>query len=100
MQTTPLKQTSTPFGFALLLAGLVPPLVLLVTPSRGNGFYFTMLSCTGVAEMAALVVGLRHWPRPGGKILTLAAGALLLALAAFVILVFALIESAERGAPM
>ena len=100
MQTTPLKQTSTPLGFALLLAGLVPPLILVAGQSHGNAFQFAMLGCTAAAETAAFVFGLRNWPKPAGKILTLAAGALLLALVAFVSLVLLLLYGAESGHPM
>jgi hypothetical protein len=62
--------------------------------------FFVGVSVVAVSLLACLVYGANRWQRTGVKIVTLTAGVLLVSLAAWVVFVLFLAESARRGAPM
>ena len=83
----------------MLPAGMIAPLLLLVVP-HGNGLYFTTLACAAVVWVGALILGVKNRQGRAGKVLAIGAGALLLGLCAFLLLVLALVWGADHGAPM
>lgn len=94
------ETTRAKIGIVLLIAGLVVPFILAAAPLTGNIRFFAVIAIAGFAQTAALICGVRSWGRPAGKFVTIAAGALLILLAAYVAFVLIVAEGASRGAPM
>lgn len=73
--------------------------LLAFTPLLGNAVFFGGVATVAVALIAAIVFGISQFQKPAGKIVTIMAGVLLVALLAFVLFVLFVSESARQGAP-
>jgi len=63
-------------------------------------WFFGINAFAAILLVAGLCLGIVRWQQPAGKVIAVVAGLLLLLLAAFVVCVLFLTESARRGAPM
>jgi hypothetical protein len=76
------------------------PTLLALSQSGPNALFFSVIALIGAALTAAVIFGITRWKRPLGKVAAIGAGVLLLALAAFVIVLLVLIWSLDHGSPM
>jgi hypothetical protein len=66
----------------------------------GNAAFFSFAAVALLTLIACFGYGISHWKLPRGKVVTLVAALLLVAVVAFVVSVFLVSSSAQRGAPM